>query len=65
MSRGALRSSATKIELEPKGDAGTRVTLELTQQLRGTASMGSFMMRGATKTTLDEALTGLQGLVRP
>lgn len=60
-----LKVSSTKIELQPKGDASTQVTLELHQQLKGTASFGAFMMRGATKTTLDEALTGLQDLVRP
>lgn len=60
-----LKLSSTRIELEDAGDGSTRVTLELTQQLRGMASFSGRMMKGATKTTLDEALTGLQALVQP
>jgi uncharacterized protein YndB with AHSA1/START domain len=57
-----LKASQTEVRLEP-GDRGTKVTLTLSQELKGSARFGSFMMRGATRTTLEEALDGLQALV--
>lgn len=59
-----LAAARTEVRLEPAG-AGTKVTLELVQKLRGLAGFGSFMVRGATKGTLDEALDGLRRLVEP
>jgi uncharacterized protein YndB with AHSA1/START domain len=43
-------------------DGGTRVELELRQKLRGFARFGGFMVRGATRRALDDALDGLAAL---
>ena len=56
-----LQSAETEVRLHPEGD-GTRVTLTLRQRLRGVATFGAFMVRGATRRQLDEALTALEGL---
>lgn len=57
-----LSESVTEVEVEPEG-AGTRVTLELRQKMRGYNRTGSFMMKRATRDKLDEALNGLERLV--
>jgi carbon monoxide dehydrogenase subunit G len=59
---GILAWSETEIRLEPSGDGSTRVSIEQEQKLRGMARFGSFMMRRATRRSLDEALEGLESL---
>ena len=51
----------TEVLLAPDG-AGTRVTLAIRQQMRGTARFAGWMVRRATRRVLDEALTALEGL---
>jgi len=57
-------ASTTEVKLLPDGD-GTRVTLVMRQQLRGSARMGGFMVRRATRKVLDEALETLEALHGP
>jgi uncharacterized protein YndB with AHSA1/START domain len=57
-----LTLSETEIRLEPDGD-GTRVIASHAQRLRGLARLGSFLVKRASARQLDEALTGLEGLV--
>ncbi len=59
-----LGESVTEITLEPV-DAGTEVTIELRQQLRGYSRTGGFLLRRATGTRLDEALEGLERITAP
>ncbi len=59
---GILESAETEIRLEPAGEAGTRVTLEQDQRLRGLARFGGFMARRAARRSLDSALDGLETL---
>jgi carbon monoxide dehydrogenase subunit G len=59
---GLLVSSETEILLEPAGEGATRVTLSAEQRLRGMARFGGFMVRRATRRSLDEALAGLETL---
>jgi uncharacterized protein YndB with AHSA1/START domain len=54
-----LASSVTEIRLEP-AEAGTRVTIELRQKLRGWSRFGGFLFRRAGRDLLDEALDGLE-----
>ena len=51
----------TEVLLAPDG-AGTRVTLAISQQMRGTARFAGWMVRRATRRVLDEALRALEGL---
>ena len=53
-----LTASETVVRLEP-ASAGTRVTLELRQRLRGSARLGAFLVRRAARRQLDDALTRL------
>jgi uncharacterized protein YndB with AHSA1/START domain len=53
-----LREHRTEVALAP-GVAGTAVTLTVTQKGRGTARLGMFMVRRATRRQLDEALDAL------
>ena len=57
-------AASTEVSLTPV-DAGTRVTLVVRQQLRGTARLGGFMVRRATRKVLDEALETLEALHGP
>ena len=57
-------ASSTEVKLLPDGE-GTRVTLVMRQQLRGSARMGGFMVRRATARVLDEALQALEALHGP
>jgi carbon monoxide dehydrogenase subunit G len=57
-------AASTEISLTPDA-AGTRVTLVVRQQLRGTARLGGFMVRRATRRVLDEALQALEALHGP
>jgi carbon monoxide dehydrogenase subunit G len=59
---GILVSAETEVRLEPAGDAATRVTLASEQKLRGMARFGGFMVRRATRRSLDGALEGLERL---
>jgi uncharacterized protein YndB with AHSA1/START domain len=51
-------SSVTTVTLDDEGD-GTRVTLELDQDLRGMSRLGGFMVKRASGDQLDGALDGL------
>jgi uncharacterized protein YndB with AHSA1/START domain len=53
-----LRSSVIEIDVSPD-EGGSRVTIELRQQLRGMARFGRVMVSRAARTLLDEALDGL------
>ena len=59
---GILVSAETEIQLERSGEAATRVTLSSDQKLRGMARFGGFMVRRATRRSLDGALEGLERL---
>jgi uncharacterized protein YndB with AHSA1/START domain len=59
-----LAVAETEVRLAPDG-GGTRVTLTLRQRLRGLARLGAFLVRGATRRQLDEALSGLEALHGP
>jgi hypothetical protein len=59
-----LNEAITEIELEPD-DGGTNVTIELRQKLRGYSRFGGLMLRRATARKLEEALDGLEGILRP
>jgi carbon monoxide dehydrogenase subunit G len=50
--------ASTEVKLLPD-DEGTRVTLVVRQQVRGSARLGGFMVRRATRRVLDEALEAL------
>jgi uncharacterized protein YndB with AHSA1/START domain len=54
-----LREAVTEARMTPAQD-GTEVVLELRQRLRGMARLGGFLVRGAARRTLDEALDGLE-----
>jgi uncharacterized protein YndB with AHSA1/START domain len=55
-----FKTSVTTVELEDGGGGGTRVTIELDQQLRGLSRLGGFMLRRASGEQLEEALDGLE-----
>lgn len=57
-----LRTAETEVCLrEAAGGAGTEVTIELRQTLRGfTPRFGAYMVRRAATRTIDEALDGLE-----
>ena len=55
-----VREHRTELTLAPAAD-GTVVTLEVAQRGRGTAKLGSWMVRRATRRRLDEALDALAG----
>jgi uncharacterized protein YndB with AHSA1/START domain len=56
-----LHRARTSVVLEAEG-AGTRVTLEADQELRGWSRMAPWMVRGGTRRILDEALDGLEAV---
>ncbi|HTX30002.1 MAG TPA: SRPBCC family protein [Solirubrobacteraceae bacterium] len=58
-----LGEAITEIVVEPAGGA-TRVTISLTQRLRGYSRTGGFMLRRATRKRLGDALEGLEELFR-
>ena len=60
---GILDEAVTSIDMEPAGDAETRVELTAEQELRGTYRFGGFMLRRATKRQLDQALDGIEQAV--
>ncbi|HEX8648570.1 MAG TPA: SRPBCC family protein [Thermoleophilaceae bacterium] len=55
-----LSESTIAVELEPDGEARTRVRLTADQTLRGKTRFGGMMFRRATRRNLDEALRGLE-----
>jgi uncharacterized protein YndB with AHSA1/START domain len=55
-------SSVTTIALD-EAEGGTRVTLELAQDLRGLSRLGGFMIKRASAEQLDEALERLESSV--
>lgn len=57
-----LKEAVTEILLEPV-QAGTRVTIEQDQRLRGYSRTGGWMLRRATNARLEEALDGLERIV--
>jgi len=58
---GRLLSSATTTVSLQAADGGTRVTIELRQQLTGfLPRFGSYMVRRAAVATIEEALDGLE-----
>ena len=59
-----MAGARTEVLLAPDG-AGTRVTLAIRQQMRGTARFAGWMVRRATRRVLDEALRALEGLHGP
>ena len=56
-----LVSSETTVRLEPDGE-GTKVTIQLSQSMKGMSKLGGPMVTNATKSLLDEALDGLAAL---
>lgn len=54
-----LSESIIDVMLEPDG-AGTRVTIEQRQKLKGYSRTGGFMLRRATRQKLEAALDGLE-----
>lgn len=56
-----LDSSTITITLQPDG-AGTKVTVEQQQKMRGMSQLGGPMVRKAARGVLDEALDGLERL---
>jgi carbon monoxide dehydrogenase subunit G len=57
-----LSESIIDVVLEPDG-AGTRITIEQRQKLRGSSRTGGFMLKRATRARIDEALDGLERIV--
>lgn len=53
-----LRTAVIEIDVAPD-PPGSRVTIQLRQQLRGLARFGGWMVRRAARAQLDEALDGL------
>ena len=54
-------SARTEVVLAPR-DGGTRVTLVLRQQMRGTARTAGWIVRRGTRKVLDDALRALEDL---
>ena len=57
-----LAESVIEVRLDGDG-AGTLVTLEQRQRLRGYSQLGGWMLRRATRAKLDAALDGLAEIV--
>jgi uncharacterized protein YndB with AHSA1/START domain len=56
-----LEESETVVEVAPAGDGSARVTLRLSQSLRGRYRIGGgFLLRRATRRQLDAALEGIE-----
>ena len=56
-----LRSAETEVRLEREGDA-TRVSVTLSQRLKGVGAFGGFLVRRANRLVADEALERLARL---
>jgi uncharacterized protein YndB with AHSA1/START domain len=59
-----LAGAETEIRLEAE-DHGTRVVVALRQRMRGLSRFGGFLVRRATRRTLDAALGNLEAIVGP
>jgi carbon monoxide dehydrogenase subunit G len=59
-----LGEAITEIVLDP-AEGGTRVTIALSQKLRGYSRTGGFLLRRATRGKLDEALRELELILTP
>jgi hypothetical protein len=59
-----LGEAITEIVLE-RAEEGTRVTIALSQKLRGYSRTGGFLLRRATRAKLDEALRELELILTP
>ena len=59
-----LGQAITEVLVEPD-DGATRVTIALSQRLRGYSRTGGFLLARATRARLDEALSGLEEIVTP
>jgi uncharacterized protein YndB with AHSA1/START domain len=58
-----LRERRVEVRLQPV-QAGTRVTLELSQRARGWSRFGGVLLRRAAGKELDSALEGLEDVLR-
>lgn len=58
-----LRSAQTTIRVSEAGEGATKVELELRQKLRGLSRFGGFLVSGASRRLVDEALDGLVAAV--
>jgi uncharacterized protein YndB with AHSA1/START domain len=58
-----LEESVIEMVLEPEG-AGTRVTIAQRQRLKGYSRTGGFLLRRATRGKLDQALDGIEHVLR-
>ena len=58
-----LSAAVTEVDLA-RAQGGTKVTISLTQTLRGYNRTGGFLLRRATRKKLDEALDGLERVTR-
>ncbi len=59
-----LSEHRTEVVLEPSGAGSTAVTLSEEQRARGTARLGGFLVRRATRARLDAALARLDEVLR-
>ena len=59
-----LAASSVEVRIERAGDAASVVSLTLAQRMRGLGVLGEFMVRRAGRRQLDDALDGLEALVR-
>ncbi len=55
-----LRSAALEMRLDAEDAESSRITIEARRSLRGVSRLGSPMMKGATKRSLDAALDGIE-----
>jgi uncharacterized protein YndB with AHSA1/START domain len=55
-----LRSAETEVRLQAGSAQATEVTIELRQVLNGVSRFGGYMMRRAARSTIGEALDGLE-----
>ncbi|HEV2775734.1 MAG TPA: SRPBCC family protein [Solirubrobacteraceae bacterium] len=60
-----LTASSVEVRIEWAGDAASVVSLTLAQRMRGLGVLGGFMVRRAGRRQLDDALAGLEALLRP
>ncbi len=59
-----LRHAEHTLLLVPEGDGATRVTLVADRRMRGVARLGGWLARRGTRQQLEEALDGLEVVVR-
>jgi carbon monoxide dehydrogenase subunit G len=59
-----LGEAITEVLLEPE-NGHTRITIALSQKLRGYSRTGGFLLRRASRAKLDEALRGLERILSP